>query len=136
MTGKHGDHVGGERDAVKALIAGEADAACVIDGNHLAFAKEGTIEAGSVRVRSRTQAYDHCTMTVLDDGDDATVDRFVGLLLSMSVDDPAVRPLLQLEGLREWRRGRTSGYVQLEAAVDRLRFYGTDGAILVEDYPR
>src|SRR5947199_6488315 len=35
MVGKHGDHVGGERDAVKALVSGEVDAACVIDGNHL-----------------------------------------------------------------------------------------------------
>ena len=35
MVGKHGDHVGGERDAVKALVAGTVDAACVIDGNHL-----------------------------------------------------------------------------------------------------
>jgi len=135
MVNKHGDHVGGERDAVKALIAGDADAACVIDGNQLAFAKEGTIETGSVRVLARTAAYDHCTMTVLDDVDDQVADRFTELLLSMSYDDPEVRPLLQLEGLREWRPGRTSGYQQLEAAVDRLGFYGADGSILIEGYP-
>jgi ABC-type phosphate/phosphonate transport system substrate-binding protein len=119
---------------VKALVAGEADAACVIDGNQLLFAREGTIEPGAVRVLTRTASYDHCCMTVLDDADPGTVDRFVQLLLSMSFDDPEVRPLLQLEGLKEWRAGRTTGYVQLEAAVDRLRFYGPDGAILVEDY--
>jgi phosphonate transport system substrate-binding protein len=136
MVGKHGDHVGGERDAVKALVAGEVDAACVIDGNQLAFAKDGTIPTGAVRVLTRTAPYDHCTMTVLDDADGDVVDRFVSLLLSMSFDDPAVRPLLELEGLREWRPGRTHGYDQLEAAVDRLRFYGADGTILVEDYPR
>lgn len=135
MVNKHGDHVGGERDAVKALLAGEADAACVIDGNQLAFAKEGTIETGSVRVLTRTAEYDHCTMTVLDDIDDSVVSQFTELLLSMSYDDPEVRPLLQLEGLREWRPGRTTGYVQLEAAVDRLGFYGADGSILVEGYP-
>jgi ABC-type phosphate/phosphonate transport system substrate-binding protein len=135
MVGKHGDHVGGERDAVKALVAGEVDAACVIDGNQVAFAKEGTIETGAVRVLSRTGPYDHCTMTVLDDVDDERVDRFVELLLSMSFDDPDVRPLLELEGLRQWRSGRTTGYAQLEAAVDRLRFYGADGSILVEGYP-
>ncbi|MEA3020921.1 MAG: hypothetical protein QOI47_2445, partial [Actinomycetota bacterium] len=55
--------------------------------------------------------------------------RFVELLLSMSFDDPALRPLLELEGLKEWRLGRTSGYGQLERAVDRLGFYGTDGSI-------
>jgi ABC-type phosphate/phosphonate transport system substrate-binding protein len=135
MVGKHGDHVGGERDAVRALVAGEVDAACVIDGNQVAFAKEGTIESGALRVLSRTGPYDHCTMTVLDDVDDDVVGRFVELLLSMSFDDPDVRPLLELEGLRQWRSGRTSGYAQLEAAVDRLRFYGSDGSILVEGYP-
>src|SRR4029079_7223741 len=57
MVGKHGDHVGGERDAVEALVAGEVDAACVIDGNELAFAKEGTIPAGAVRVLTRTAPY-------------------------------------------------------------------------------
>jgi ABC-type phosphate/phosphonate transport system substrate-binding protein len=136
MVTKHGDHVGGERDAVRALVGGEVDAACVIDGNQLLFAREGTVAPDAIRVLTRTGPYDHCTMTVLDDIDQPTVDRFVELLLSMSFDDPAVRPLLELEGLREWRPGRTSGYTQLEAAVDRLRFYGTDGTILVEGYPR
>jgi ABC-type phosphate/phosphonate transport system substrate-binding protein len=135
MVTKHGDHVGGERDAVKALLSGEVDAACVIDGNQLAFAKEGTIPAGGVRVLTRTAPYDHCTMTVFDDVEAGTVERFRDLLLSMSYDDPVVRPLLQLEGLKAWRVGRTSGYVQLEEAVDRLRFYGADGAILAEGYP-
>jgi ABC-type phosphate/phosphonate transport system substrate-binding protein len=115
-------------------VAGEVDAACVIDGNQLAFAKEGTIPAGAVRVLSRTAPYDHCTMTVLDDVDQAQVDRFVQLLLSMSYDDPAVRPLLQLEGLKQWRPGRTDGYRQLEAAVDRLGFYSPSGEILAAGY--
>jgi ABC-type phosphate/phosphonate transport system substrate-binding protein len=135
MVGKHGDHIGGERDAVGALLDGSVDAACVIDGNQLAFAKDGTIAPGAVRILGRTAPYDHCTMTVLDDVDDAIVDRFVELLLSMSYDDPQVRPLLQLEGLSEWRPGRVSGYEQLEAAVDRLAFYGPDGSILAEGYP-
>jgi ABC-type phosphate/phosphonate transport system substrate-binding protein len=134
MVNKHGDHVGGERDAVKALVAGEVDAACVIDGNHLVFAKEGAIAAGAIRVLTRTAPFDHCTMTVLDGVDRPTVDRFVKLLLSMSYDDPVVRPLLKLEGLKEWRVGWTSGYVPLESAVDRLGFYGVDGSILSADY--
>jgi ABC-type phosphate/phosphonate transport system substrate-binding protein len=129
MVGKHGDHVGGERDAVRALVNSSVDAACVIDGNHLVFAKEGTLEPDAVRVLTRTPSYDHCTMTVLDDVPTETVDRFTELLLAMSYDDPVVRPLLQLEGLKKWRRGRTSGYAPLEAAVDTLGFYGADGSI-------
>jgi ABC-type phosphate/phosphonate transport system substrate-binding protein len=136
MVTKHGDHVGGERDAVNALVSGDVDAACVIDGNQLLFAKEGTIEPDAVRILTRTGLYDHCTMTVLDDIDRSIVDRFVELLLSMSFDDPDVRPLLQLEGLRQWRPGRTTGYTQLEAAVDRLGFYDAEGNIVVDGYPR
>ncbi|MGI9031705.1 MAG: phosphate/phosphite/phosphonate ABC transporter substrate-binding protein [Ilumatobacteraceae bacterium] len=135
MVTKHGDHVGGERDAVAALVAGDADAACVIDGNQSLFVSEGLLEPGAVRVLSRTEPFDHCTMTVLDDVDDSTVERFVELLLSMSFDDPEVRPLLELEGLRQWRPGRTELYAPLEAAVDRLGFYGSDGSILVDGYP-
>src|ERR1700733_10151723 len=37
LVGKHGDHIGGERDAVRALVSGEADAACILDGNRLGF---------------------------------------------------------------------------------------------------
>jgi hypothetical protein len=66
MVGMHGDHVGGERDAARQLVAGEADAACMIDGNHLAFSREGTFPKGTTRVLSQTGAYDHCNFSVLE----------------------------------------------------------------------
>ena len=74
LVGKHGDHIGGERDAVKALLAGKVDAACVIDGNRVAFAREGL---GGTRVVHVTPAYDHCNMTVLD-GAPASIAKFHG----------------------------------------------------------
>jgi hypothetical protein len=40
----------------------------------------------------------------------------------MSYDDPAVRPLLDLEGLKVWKPGRTEGYALLERAVDRFGY--------------
>ena len=118
LVGKHGDHIGGERDAARALVAGKADAACVIDGNHLLFVNEGTLQPGEARVLSTTAPYDHCCFTVLDDCDEALVNRFVALLLGQSYEDPEVRPLLDLEGLRAWRPGRTEGFDQLNRAVD------------------
>ena len=138
MVGKHGDHVGGERDAVKALVAGEVDAACVIDGNQLAFAREGTIAAGAVRVLTRTPPYDHCTMTVLDD-----VDRRRRSTGSSScccrcrTTIPACGRCSSSKGLtrvaaRSHRRATTSS----RRAVDRLGFYGADGSILAEGYRR
>lgn len=121
LLGKHGDHVGGERDAARALIAGEVDAACMIDGNHLVFSAEGTLPRGATRVLAQTAAYDHCNFTVLDGAPEPRIARFRELLLSMRYDDPDTRPLMDLEGLKAWKDGRTSGYAQLERACERFR---------------
>ncbi|HEX5058964.1 MAG TPA: PhnD/SsuA/transferrin family substrate-binding protein [Kofleriaceae bacterium] len=116
LLGKHGDHIGGERDAVKALLAGTVDAACVLDGNRVGFAREGL---GGTRVVHATGQYDHCNMTVLDRAP-TSVTKFRELLLSMSYDDPEVRSLLDMEGLKVWQPGRTTGYALLERACDRF----------------
>ena len=134
LGGKHGDHIGGERDAAVALRAGEIDACCLIDGNLLAFGLDGTLPAGSTRVLARTGAYDHCNFTTSPDAPAALIERFVSLLMAMRWDDPQVRPLLELEALREWRAGRTSGYALLERAVDDERFYDGDGRITATGY--
>ncbi len=123
LVGKHGDHVGGEREAVKALLAGTVDAACVIDGNRLAFAREGLLPQGATRVLHQTGKYDHCNMTVVGPVTPERA-RFAELLLAMSYDDPVVRPLLDLEGLKQWVPGRTSGYALLERAIDRFETIG------------
>lgn len=129
LVGKHGDHVGGERDAVVALLEKKVDVACIIDGNHLGFTKEGTLPAGSTRIVGQTAPYDHCNFTILDDAPAERIATFRGLLLSMSYDDPTVRPLLDLEGLKQWKPGRTEMYKQLEDAVDR---FGTIDAFVAE----
>ncbi len=135
-VGLHGDHIGGERDAARALVAGEVDAACIIDGNHLLFGREGTFGPGATRVLVQTLLYDHCNMTVIDGrGAPAElVERFESLLLSMSYADPEVRPLLDLEGLTAWKPGRENGYAALEVAVVESGFYDEAGRILAPDY--
>ena len=134
-VGLHGDHIGGEREAAKALTAGEVDAACMIDGNHLAFTKEGTIPPGSTRIVAQTPLYDHCNMTVLAEPPrPEAVEAFGRLLLEMDYADAEVRPLLDLEGLRCWLPGRVSGYAPLEDAVDIIGFYDAKGALTAGDY--
>jgi len=123
-AGRHGDHAGGEREAVRALLGGAVDAACVLDGSRSAFEREGLIAQqgpAAVRVVHQTAPYDRCNLTVLD-GAPPEIGRFRELLMAMSHESPAARPLLDLAGLTVWRPGRTSGYAQLERAVDR---YGT-----------
>lgn len=134
LSGKHGDHIGGEREAAQALMAGEIAAAWMIDSNHLAFSREGLLPAGATRIVARTGLYDHCNFTESPGAPRELVDRFTELLLEMSWSDAAVRPLLELEGLKAWRAGRTSGYALLERAVNDEKFYGTEGHILAADY--
>jgi phosphonate transport system substrate-binding protein len=133
-VGLHGDHIGGERDAAKALVAGEVDAACMIDGNHLLFGQEGTLPAGSTRVLAQTPTFDHCTMAVIDSAPRDEADEFVRLLLSMSYADPEVRPLLDLEGLKQWVPGRTSGFGPLTRAIDEVGFYDAVGGVTAGEY--
>ncbi len=131
-VGLHGDHIGGERDAARALAAGEIDAACMVDANQLLFVREGTLRSGSTRILAATDPYDHCNMTVRAGDEEAT--RFGHLLKKMSFDDPEVRQLLELEGLRVWEDGRTSGYTALDRAVDEAGFYDEDGGVIAEHY--
>jgi phosphonate transport system substrate-binding protein len=148
-VGLHGDHVGGERDAARALFAADpadrVDAACMIDSNLLLFGREGIWPAGAVRVLAQTPPFDHCTMTagpsVRGGGDggpvldgDSDIARFGRLLRGMDYADATLRPLLDLEGLKEWMPPRLSGYDQLERAVDEAGFYAADGAITAADY--
>jgi ABC-type phosphate/phosphonate transport system substrate-binding protein len=160
-VGLHGDHIGGEREAARALFATDpadrVDAACMIDSNLLLFGREGVLPAGAVRVLAQTPPYDHCTMTAgpsaeggdtgpwagtdeagasADGGFPGTPDilRFGELLLGMDYADASLRPLLDLEGLKEWRPPRLSGYQQLERAVDEAGFYAADGAITADGY--
>lgn len=137
LSGKHGDHIGGERDAAVALMKGEIDAAWMIDSNYLAFSREGILPAGVTRIVARTGNYDHCNFTVIS-GLSSVIDEmavhFTELLLAMRWQDPQVRPLLELEGLKEWLPGRTSGYELLIRSVDDEKFYDSEGNILVADY--
>jgi ABC-type phosphate/phosphonate transport system substrate-binding protein len=120
LLGKHGDHIGGERDAARALQEGKVDAACMMDGNHLLFIKEGILPSGATRVLAQTDPYDHCNFTAFETAPAPLVDRFTRLLLDMSYEDPSVRPLFDLEGLKTWKPARTTGYRLLEKAGVRF----------------
>ncbi|MGH3295705.1 MAG: phosphate/phosphite/phosphonate ABC transporter substrate-binding protein [Trebonia sp.] len=151
-VGLHGDHVGGEREAARALFAASpadrVDAACMIDSNLLLFGREGVLPAGSVRVLAQTPVYDHCTMTAGPsaaggggsgggsggNADNSDISRFGALLRGMDYADADLRRLLDLEGLKEWRPPRLSGYEQLERAVDEAGFYDENGEITAAGY--
>jgi ABC-type phosphate/phosphonate transport system substrate-binding protein len=131
-VGLHGDHVGGERDAARALVRGDVDAACMLDGNHLLFSRDGTLPEGGTRVIAQTAPFDHCNMSVV--ADHPLLEGFADLLLGMDYADPSARPLMDLEGLTRWLPGRQTGYSALESAVDQLGFYDAKGAVTADGY--
>jgi ABC-type phosphate/phosphonate transport system substrate-binding protein len=123
MVGKHGDHVGGERDAARVLSSGGADAAAILDSNYNVFINEGTLDPGTSRVLATTPPYDHCNFTARGDLMEERRQEFVEILLGMSFEDPGIRTVMELEGLTRWLPARTDGYKQLEKAVQRFNFY-------------
>jgi phosphonate transport system substrate-binding protein len=125
MLGKHGDHVGGERAAAKALAAELADAACALDANYTVFINEGTLDPGATRILATTPPFDHCNFTVHVGLPEERVKPFLDALLAMSFQDPGMRVFMELEGLKRWLVARTTGYAQLERAVQRFNFYGS-----------
>ena len=134
LAGKHGDHIGGERDSAIALVQKEIDATWMIDSNYQAFSKEGTLPSGQTLILARTQAYDHCIFTIAPATSKEDSNLFSKILLSMQWSDPAVRYLLELEGLKEWKVGRTTGFSILSSAVDSEKFYDQNGKIIDSNY--
>lgn len=123
LVGKHGDHVGGERDALQDVLDGAADMAAVLDLNWETWTRDGTADPNRLRLVSTTPAFDHCNFTVLDRFDPARADAWLHALLAMDYGNPEHREMMDLEGLKAWLPGRTSGYAALEAAAREQRFF-------------
>jgi ABC-type phosphate/phosphonate transport system substrate-binding protein len=87
-----------------------------------------------MRVLAHTTTFDHCNMTV-SSATPADLARLFGdLLLAMDYADPELRPLLDLEGLKQWRPGREQGYQPLERALGEDRFYDVNGGVTAVGY--
>lgn len=123
LVGKHGDHVGGELDAFRSLALGEADACAMLDLNWETWTRDGTIDANEFATIAFTDRFDHCVFTVRGDLDEASERRWLDALFAMRYDEPAHREMMDLEGLKAWLPGRTTGFEALAAAVASERFF-------------
>jgi len=123
MVGKHGDHVGGELDAFRSVERNEADACAMLDLNWEGWLRDGTIDPHEFGIVDSTDRFDHCVFTVRGDLDGQTEARWLEALFSMRYDEPAHQEMMDLEGLKAWMPGRTTGFQALTAAVDAERFF-------------
>jgi phosphonate transport system substrate-binding protein len=123
LVGLHGDHIGGEKEAFQCLKRGEADACALIDLNWQAWTKDGTIDPAKFHVIATTDAYDHCVFAVRTDFPPDVEQRWLRVLYSMSYDNPKHREMMDMEGLKKWEPGRTSGFAALSEATEKLGFF-------------
>lgn len=123
MVGKHGDHVGGELEALRSLQSGESQAAALLDLNWDRWTTDGTASPHTLRILASTDPFDHCNFTVLSTFPEEDVSRWLRALYMMSYHNPKHREMMDMEGLRAWLPGRTSGYTDLNEAVVEQRFF-------------
>lgn len=123
LVGKHGDHVGGEKDAWEAVKSGAADASCVLDLNWQLWTGDGTADPAKFRVLATTDPFDHCVFTVRDDFAPEIETPWLEALHSMSYDNPDHRKMMDMEGLKQWMPGRLTGFGPLSEAVERQGFW-------------
>jgi ABC-type phosphate/phosphonate transport system substrate-binding protein len=123
LVGKHGDHIGGELEAFEHLKRGHADACAMLDLNWHVWSHDGTIDPDAFVVVGETDRFDHCVFTAREDLDRAAERAFLDALFAMRYDNPAHREMMDLEGLKAWLPGRTTGFGPLTAAVASERFF-------------
>jgi ABC-type phosphate/phosphonate transport system substrate-binding protein len=128
LVGKHGDHIGGERDALECLRSGQASACAMLDLNWDGWTKDGTIDADQFAIVGKTDPFDHCVFTVREDLDAADGRRWLDALFAMRYDNPSHKEMMDLEGLKAWLPGRTSGFGPLTAAVESEHFFDRSGS--------
>jgi phosphonate transport system substrate-binding protein len=123
LVGKHGDHIGGEKDAVACLKSGGAAACALLDLNWQAWTRDGTIDPAQYTILATTDPFDHCVFTVRGDFDAGTEARWLKVLYSMSYENPLHRGMMDMEGLKKWEPGRTSGFAALTEATEKLNYF-------------
>ena len=117
-VGKHGDTGTSELEVLEALRRGDAEAGTVGDLVWVGEQAAGRIDANLLESLWTTPGFDHCMFDALPDFDAETARRFQAALFAMQWDNPEHRPILELEGLKEWLPPREEGYESLQAAVD------------------
>jgi phosphonate transport system substrate-binding protein len=115
--GKHGDTGDSELRVVRAVADGEADAGALGDATWAALRSDGFAATVELEVIWRSPAYYHCNFTALPSFDAKQAQPWSAALLDMSYDDPALRAVMDLEGVKRWLPGDKSGYADLAEAM-------------------
>ncbi|MEH2519864.1 phosphonate transport system substrate-binding protein [Bradyrhizobium sp. AZCC 1610] len=120
--GKHGDTGTSESEVVRAVLDGRADAGAIGSPFWNAVRTERLVPQGALTEIWTSQPYNHCMFTARSDLDPALEQQFAKALFGMSYDNPAHRPVLEAEGLRQWIAPQLEPYAQLREASTQQGF--------------
>lgn len=117
-VGKHGDTGRSDLDSLRAVLDDDADVAAVGINTWQALTAAGDDTVSDLEVIWESPHYSHCNFSALPSLDPQRAEAWVSTLLGMDWEVPEHRRILELEGLREWKRPELSGYDSLVAAMD------------------
>ena len=120
--GKHGDTGTSESDVIRAVLDGRADAGAIGSPFWTAVRTERLVPEGALTEIWTSRPYNHCMFTSRSDLDPALEQQFAKALFGMSYDNPAHRPVLEAEGLRQWIAPQLEAYADLREASDQQGF--------------
>lgn len=119
-VGKHGDTGRSELDALRAVLDDTADAAAIGINTWEAIGRD-ELMPGAFESFWQSPIYSHCNFTALPALSEDRATPWVEHLFAMDWDNPAHRPILEMEGLRRWVAPRLEGYESLFAAIQEQR---------------
>jgi ABC-type phosphate/phosphonate transport system substrate-binding protein len=120
--GKHGDTGTSESDVIRAVLDGRADAGAIGSPFWNAVRTEHLVPEGALTEIWTSRPFNHCMFTARSDLDPSLKQRFATALFAMSYDNPAHRPVLEAEGLRQWIAPQLEAYAELREASAQQGF--------------
>ena len=115
-VGKHGDTGRSELDALRAVLDDRADVAALGVNTWEAIGRDELMPGAFEQVWA-SPPYSHCNFTALPSVPAERTDPWVATLMAMDWENPQHRPILEMEGLRQWVPPNLEGYESLFAAV-------------------
>jgi phosphonate transport system substrate-binding protein len=121
--GKHGDTGTSEVDVLRAVLDGRADAGAVGSPFWAGIQDQQVAPTTALNIVWSSPSYSHCMFTGRVDLEPELGQSFTDALMKMSIDNPAHRPILEAEGLKQWIPADTQGYGSLEQACHTQGFF-------------
>jgi ABC-type phosphate/phosphonate transport system substrate-binding protein len=121
-VGKHGDTGTSESEVVRAVLDGRADAGAIGNPFWDAVRSQRLVPEGALTEIWTSPPFNHCMFTARSDLDPALEQQFAEALFGMNFDNPAHRPVLEAEGLRQWIAPQLDAYASLREASAQQGF--------------